>query len=275
MTKPARSRSSLVRRTRTSCISWRCRSHFRSLRRARTSGPGRHRSRDRSVHGRHVQARETRSCSYATRRSAPPSPDRTASPIGSCGGSASDLGAMVSSTLRGDADLVFVPPPDQIADLGRSHAGQLHITPRPNMTYLSLNTATPPFDNIQARRALNFAIDRDAVVKLAGGDVRVACQLFPPNLPGFSPYCPYSRHPGGAWDGARLCKSPAAGGRVGNGWDEGEGVGERWCVSLGSDRSVRHAIAQAARVSTRCCTLPTSPRTTKRSESRRASGRSV
>jgi peptide/nickel transport system substrate-binding protein len=116
----------------------------------------------------------------------------------------SDQDAMVSSTLRGDADLVFVPPPDRIADLGQSHAGQLHITPRPNMTYLSLNASAPPFDNIKVRRALNFAIDRAAMAKLAGDDLGVACQILPPNLPGFSPYCPYTGHPGAAWSAPDL-----------------------------------------------------------------------
>jgi ABC-type dipeptide transport system, periplasmic component len=119
----------------------------------------------------------------------------------------SDQSAMVSSTLRGDADLVFAPPPDMIAGLARSRAGQLHITPRPNMTYLSLNAGVPPFDHIQVRQALNFAIDRAALAKAAGGDIRIACQILPPNLPGFSPYCPYTRHPGATWDGPDLAKA--------------------------------------------------------------------
>ena len=75
----------------------------------------------------------------------------------------SDQNAMVADTLKGSADLVFVPPPDRIAGLASSHAGQLHLTPRPNTTFMSLNTQAPPFDDVRVRRALNLAVDRDVV----------------------------------------------------------------------------------------------------------------
>lgn len=119
----------------------------------------------------------------------------------------SDPDGMVADTLNGEADLVFVPPPDQIAELGSSHAGQLFLTPRPNITYMSLDTRVPPFDDVRVRRALNFAVDRGVVETLSGGDIRATCQILPPNLPGYTPYCPYTRHPDGTWTAPDLVKA--------------------------------------------------------------------
>ncbi len=149
----------------------------------------------------------------------------------------SDQDAMVEDTLAGKADLVFVPPSDRIVELSSSHAGQLHLTPRANTVYMDLNTQAPPFDDVRVRRALNFAVDRSEVEALAGGEFHAACQILPPNLPGFASYCPGSR----ASPGARRC--------VGYGRDEGDGVGERRRErGLGTDRQVLQGSVGAARL---------------------------
>jgi peptide/nickel transport system substrate-binding protein len=46
------------------------------------------------------------------------------------------------------------------------------------------------------RRALNYAVDRDAAVRAFGGREWAAphCQVLPPNFPGYRPYCPYARN---------------------------------------------------------------------------------
>jgi peptide/nickel transport system substrate-binding protein len=71
-----------------------------------------------------------------------------------------------------------------------------------------LNTRAPPFDDVRVRRALNYAIDRHRVVALLGGqrNAQPACQILPPQLPGFERYCPYTRRPraDGRWTGPDL-----------------------------------------------------------------------
>jgi YVTN family beta-propeller protein len=71
-----------------------------------------------------------------------------------------------------------------------------------------LNTRAPPFDDVRVRRALNYAIDRDRVVALLGGqrNATPTCQILPPQLPGFRRYCPYTRGPraDGRWTGPDL-----------------------------------------------------------------------
>jgi YVTN family beta-propeller protein len=60
--------------------------------------------------------------------------------------------------------------------------------------YLTLNPNRPPFDDLRARRAVNYALDRNKVVQLVGGQDanRPTCQVLPPNLPGYRRYCPYT-----------------------------------------------------------------------------------
>jgi YVTN family beta-propeller protein len=98
----------------------------------------------------------------------------------------------VTDVLNGRADLMFFPPPhDRLAELQAGRAGQLHITPRPGNYYMALGTATHPFDDVRARRALNLAVDRRTIGRLFGTTGRSTCQILPPNFPGYVPYCPY------------------------------------------------------------------------------------
>jgi hypothetical protein len=63
---------------------------------------------------------------------------------------------------------------------------------QPAVHYLFLNTRVPPFDDVWVRRAVNFAVDRRAVVRAFGwGSAVATCQVLPPNFPGYQRYCPY------------------------------------------------------------------------------------
>ena len=66
---------------------------------------------------------------------------------------------------------------------------------------VELNTSIPPFDNIDARKAVNFAIDRARTGELLGPGTGVTCQILPPGFPGYQPYCPYTvrADAGGQW----------------------------------------------------------------------------
>jgi peptide/nickel transport system substrate-binding protein len=104
----------------------------------------------------------------------------------------------VTQVENSQADEVFdgdVIPPDRLSELnGAKFASQVHVNPLTADWYMALNTKTPPFNNLKARQAINFAADRNAYVKIGGGSALAVptCQILPPNFPGYSPYCPYT-----------------------------------------------------------------------------------
>src|SRR5262249_13199756 len=56
------------------------------------------------------------------------------------------------------------------------------------------------FDDARARRALAYAIDRAAVVRLVGGAAAATptCQMIPPGSVAYRAYCPYTLRPSGS-----------------------------------------------------------------------------
>ncbi len=71
------------------------------------------------------------------------------------------------------------------------------------MYYVYLNTARPPFDNLDARRAVAYAMDRREMASDPenANYGQVTCQALPPDFPGHDPYCPYTLDGGrpGEW----------------------------------------------------------------------------
>ena len=108
----------------------------------------------------------------------------------------------VTAVANGQADWMYNPiPADRLGELGTKYAKQVHVSPLTAMFYAPMNTRLAPFDNIKARQAVNFALDRGAAVKIHGGPNlgTPACQILPPGFPGYEPYCPYTKNPGKTW----------------------------------------------------------------------------
>jgi peptide/nickel transport system substrate-binding protein len=120
-------------------------------------------------------------------------------------------GQAVSAVEHGRADLVVGAPANRLAELATHFTNYFHTEPAPGTFAFALNTRVSPFKNVMVRRALNYAIDRRRVVGFAGGPLAAqpTCQILPPNLPGYVPYCPYTLHPGpsGAWHAPDLSRA--------------------------------------------------------------------
>ena len=117
-----------------------------------------------------------------------------------------DLDRQVGEVLSGRADLTFQLT-DRVLELSTSHAGQVHVGPGSGIFYVGLNTQTPPFDEVEVRRALNFAVDRGAIAALFEGRGFATCQILPSAFPGYVPYCPYTRRPDRTWSAPDLAKA--------------------------------------------------------------------
>ena len=119
--------------------------------------------------------------------------------------------AAVELVTHGEADLmtnIGGPPATHLDELRIHFPGQLHRNPAMGTDFFFLNTRAEPFDDIRVRRALNFAIDRNRTVAIYGGPTMAhpTCQILPPQMPGFTRYCPYTRDPrrDGRWRGPDL-----------------------------------------------------------------------
>jgi len=121
-----------------------------------------------------------------------------------------DHEAQVRAVERGRADVATVPV-DRIEQVKTRYPSQLHLHPERATVFLFLNTRLPPFDDVRVRRALNYAVDRAAVVRAQGGPELAlpTCQLRPPSTVGFQRYCPYTTAPGqtGEWKAPDLARA--------------------------------------------------------------------
>ena len=111
----------------------------------------------------------------------------------------------VSRVLEGRADLLWQGRPlSDVEDLDNRTSSSLHTQPALWTNFAFLNTTKAPFDSPEARRAVAYALDRRALAAVRGFLTGpVTCQLIPPNVPAYQPYCPFTLGggAGGDWVG--------------------------------------------------------------------------
>ena len=116
-------------------------------------------------------------------------------------------GQEVAAIEAGHADWMIDPPPD-VASLVTRYDRQVHINPLPGIAYLAFNVTVPPFNDLQVRQAVSLAADRNQAVTALGGPgaAQPTCQILPPGVPGYQPYCPFTVDPdaSGTWVGPDL-----------------------------------------------------------------------
>jgi peptide/nickel transport system substrate-binding protein len=112
------------------------------------------------------------------------------------------IGGTVSDTEnkveRGELDVMdALPNPEGINAFttNPSLKPYIHADPSDLAYYVNMNLAMPPFDDIHVRRAMNFAIDKQGLLRLAGGSIQgaVANHIIPDTLLGgaLTNYDPY------------------------------------------------------------------------------------
>ena len=120
--------------------------------------------------------------------------------------------AAVNAILNGQADWMYEPvPSDRLAELSVSNPDQLRVAPLVAWWYAPLNVNIPPFDSLLARQAINYAVDRDALVSVFGGPALASpvCTILPPDMPGHADRCDYTADPGEFWSAPDMDKALA------------------------------------------------------------------
>jgi peptide/nickel transport system substrate-binding protein len=84
---------------------------------------------------------------------------------------------------KSDYDFQVVPN-DRLPEAQSKYKAQLRIYTSPNTYYYALNNKLPPFNNQKAREAVQYAIDRDAIISGVYGGLGKPTQNFlPPDYP--------------------------------------------------------------------------------------------
>jgi peptide/nickel transport system substrate-binding protein len=94
----------------------------------------------------------------------------------------------VNAVERGAADYAEVGSPTDLTSLAPKYRAQLHSAPGVSVRFVVLNSSQPLFkDNAALRQAINFAIDRPALIRERGGPItgRPTDQYLPASMPGF------------------------------------------------------------------------------------------
>ncbi len=117
----------------------------------------------------------------------------------------------VDAIETGRLDVLLPAPTNRLTELATQYTTQFHSEPLGATFGAVMNTRVAPFDDPSVRRALNYALNRSGVVDLAGGPLAAqpTCQILPPDLSGYQPYCPYTLRagPSGSWQTPDLARA--------------------------------------------------------------------
>ncbi len=118
--------------------------------------------------------------------------------------------AGITAVANGQADWTFDDvPTDRLNELGTKYPKQVHVHTLLAYYYLPMNVNLAPFNNIKARQAVAYAIDRKALVGLFGGPNLASplCQQLPVGMAGHEDYCPFTLNPGQKWTAPDMAKA--------------------------------------------------------------------
>ena len=132
------------------------------------------------------------------------------------------------------------PTGDLLPEIRQKYKDRYPRGPEPaEHYYFFLNETMAPFDKLEARQAVNYAIDSNALVRVFGGRLEPGCTFLPPDVEGYKEYeCPYGdpNGPGDIAKAKQLVEEVRHEGPDGHGVDQQQG-------SAPGDRRVlrRHA----------------------------------
>jgi peptide/nickel transport system substrate-binding protein len=103
-----------------------------------------------------------------------------------------DDATALQRTEQGQEDWDPQPIPQaSLAATEAKYGDQLKIYTPPNTYYFFMNTKVAPFDKLAVRRAVNYAIDRRALVAIYGGLAQPTENILPPTYPSYTKHSLY------------------------------------------------------------------------------------
>jgi peptide/nickel transport system substrate-binding protein len=100
-----------------------------------------------------------------------------------------DVNSAFTRILEGESQINgdILPTPAALKLSAQEFPDQLELAPSGGNRYVALNTQLPPFDDIDVRKAVLAAADREAMRLARGGELvgPIATHFIPPGVPGF------------------------------------------------------------------------------------------
>lgn len=102
---------------------------------------------------------------------------------------------MAQDVISGKLDYMTEDPAgDLLPQVQQKYKDRFRLDANPpNTYYFFMNVKVPPFNNVKAREAVNWAIDSRALQRIFGGRLKPSCNFLPPAMVGYQPNdpCPY------------------------------------------------------------------------------------
>ena len=103
-----------------------------------------------------------------------------------------DPGVALTRTLKGQDDYDFQqPPPDRLGTLQSKYSSQVKVYTPANTYYFFMNNRVKPFNDVRVRQAVNYAINRQALVRVYGGLANPTENILPPTYPQYKKHTLY------------------------------------------------------------------------------------
>jgi peptide/nickel transport system substrate-binding protein len=118
----------------------------------------------------------------------------------------------VTAVENGQADWIFDPiPADRLSEVSTKYATQVHVHTLTADWYAPMNVNIAPFNNLAARQAVNYALNKNSLVTLFGGKQLASptCTILPPGFPGYVKSCAYNSNSSSTYAGPDLKKAKA------------------------------------------------------------------
>jgi peptide/nickel transport system substrate-binding protein len=118
----------------------------------------------------------------------------------------------VTAVANGQADWIFDPiPADRLSEISTKYSTQVHVHTLTADWYAPMNVNIAPFNNLMARQAVNYALNKNSLVELYGGTQLAVptCTILPPAFPGYLKYCAYNSNSSSKYAGPDLKKAKA------------------------------------------------------------------
>jgi peptide/nickel transport system substrate-binding protein len=104
-----------------------------------------------------------------------------------------DDSAALQQVISGSEDYDFHPiPVDRLSEVQTKYGNELKIYTPANTYYFFMNMREAPFDKLAVRQAVNYAIDRNALVRLYGGLATPTENVLPPTYPQYKKHDLYT-----------------------------------------------------------------------------------